>query len=209
MLLQVLFIGVQFLFTVIFRRKSLPDFIDKLDWKLTNLFTDAQRESLVNKMNAILSAKPVYLLIQWRLRSNLKKEHVDLPYKIDLDPKEYFAREQRKLDVTPDRRYWSNWVSTHTSEPLRILYPGSGKKLWDRFSTGQGADKYDGDPEYDFTGLKQVQRLVRFAEQKKIRIKCVASGHEPKRRLLLGERVRQADPSPNALQRLLHVFCET
>jgi hypothetical protein len=154
----------QFLFTLLFKRSKLSATIDSIDEQLTAKVSDAERQKTVDTLNRILGLPGIRNLIEFFLKKVTKGEHVEI------DNADFIKRQQRFLPATDVRFSWNNWAGTQKSQPLHFLVPGSGPHI-------DVVANYNSLADYDFKGLQEVQQIVKHAEEKKLHVRCVASGH--------------------------------
>lgn len=153
------------LFILIFKRKKLPEAIEQLDDDLTKKFTREEADRLTAGINKLLSNKLIAALLQRFLN-----KAVPLDERINLDPDEIKARHERLLPTSANRQQWHNWTESQVAEPLQYLFPGNSpyKDLLQHKAQLQ-AD--------DYSTLKTLRDIIANAENKNLRVRCVASGH--------------------------------
>lgn len=163
-------IAFRFLFTLLFRKNKLPDLIENIDDQLTLQVSDYRRNRIVNFLNYFLSSRLMQVVIGKILSWSFKTEFVDIKYTLQMDSRDYTLRETRKILENKNRGHWTNWIGMHCADPLEIRMPGNGRyeKVVENFMSMT---------EYDFAGLTEVQQIVKDAEERKLRVRCVASGH--------------------------------
>lgn len=159
--IQIIF---RLLFTLIFNRKHLPETIDKIDNQLTRKVSDAERLKTVSLLNKILGAR----LVRWVMEFFLYKASKGTF--IEINNADFIKRYQRYIPETNERISWTNWANTQKSQPLQFLIPGNGPHV-------NVVETYNQLSGYDFKGLQEIQKLVKDAEDKGLRVRCVASGH--------------------------------
>jgi len=143
---------------------SMPNFIEFFDDWLTNKSTREEREWHVRQINNLLKLKPV----RWLLKLMLNR--VAGGEKIDIAIEEAQKREQRTIPESAERQRWQNWIGLHWAEPLQYLFPGQNP----HYNVVEQADKLK---DYDFESLQKLQEIVRDAESRGRKVRCVASGH--------------------------------
>jgi len=154
----------QLLFTLVFKRSKLPETIDKIDIQLTRKVSDEKRLKTVALLNKIFGTRVVRWVVEFFLCKASKGEF------IEINNADFIKRYQRYIPETDERISWTNWASTQKSQPLQYLIPGNGPHI-------HVVDNYLKLADYDFEGLQTIQQLVKDAESKNLRIRCVASGH--------------------------------
>ncbi|ABG59048.1 D-arabinono-1,4-lactone oxidase [Cytophaga hutchinsonii] len=154
----------QLLFTLLFRRKKLPETIDKIDIQLTQKVSDAERLKTVSLLNKIFGTRIVRWIMEFFLCKASKGEF------IEINNADFIKRYQRYIPETDERISWTNWANTQKSQPLKYYIPGNGPHV-------KVIETYQQLGDYDFKGLKEIQGIVTDAEEKGLRVRCVASGH--------------------------------
>ena len=154
----------QLLFTLLFKRSKLPETIDKIDVLLTRKVTNEERLRTVALLNRILGTRFMRWIIEFFLCKASKGEF------IEINNADFIKRYQRYIPETDERISWTNWANTQKSQPLHFLIPGNGPHI-------DVVINYKKLGDYDFDGLKNIQKIIKDAEAKGLRVRSVASGH--------------------------------
>ncbi len=153
------------IYYLIFNKDKLSVYFEGLDDLLTNKCSREEREKVVRKVN--------WLLDRWVFRETIQfflNRAKDIE-PIDLDVEAFHARKHRELPKGETRLQWKNWVAYAQAEPLLFKVPG---RTNGHIDVVKNADQLRS---YDFETLKELQKIVKEAESRQLKVRCVASGH--------------------------------